>query len=46
MTLKYSDEKLIFLVGRFSTLLAHAGFNKERALIQWKKVKIDIKTRF
>ena len=40
------NDKFIFLEYRFSTLLAHADFNKEKALIDWTKFKIEIKTRF
>ena len=40
------NDKFIFLEYRFSTLLAHADFNKEKALIEWTKFKIEIKTRF
>ena len=43
---EHGNDKFIFLEYRFSTLLAHADFNKEKALIEWTKFKIEIKTRF
>ena len=43
---EHGNDKLIFLEYRFSTLLAHADFNKEKALIKWTKFKIEIKSRF
>ena len=43
---EHGYDKFIFLEYRFSTLLAHADFNKEKALIEWTEFKIEIKTRF
>ena len=43
---EHGNDKLIFLAYRFSILVAHADFNKEKALIECTKFLIEIKTRF
>ena len=42
----HGNDKLIFLAYRFPILLAHADFNKEKALKECTKFYIKIKTRF
>ena len=34
---EHGNDKLIFLAHRFSILLVHADFNKEKALTEWTK---------
>ena len=34
---EHGNDKLIFLAHRFSILLVHADFNKEKVLIEWTK---------